>query len=241
MDSLLSLVVEAHGGLDRWSAVNAMLVHTTVSGVFWERKGQGGILGDVTFGIDPRYQRVTITPFAGAGTASDYDGATDSIAIRTTDGKVVQQHGNVRQSFDGFDRTSKWDAFQAGYFISYGMWNYMTEPFMLTYPGVEAREIEPWEEDGQRWRRLHVVLPRTTTTHNAEQVFYFDESGMQHRMDYAPEVNGNVLVAQYQYDPKTFDGIVVPTRRVVRLRSESGIADMSTGSILIDIHNVEYS
>jgi len=241
MDNLLSLVVEAHGGLDRWSAVSAILVRATVSGAFWERKGQAGILGDVTFQIEPRDQRVTISPFAGAGTASDYDGATDSIVIRTTDGQVVQQRSDVRRSFNGFDRVSKWNTVQAGYFISYGMWNYMTEPFMLTYPGVEAHEIEPWEEDGQRWRRLRVLFPRTTTTHNAEQVFYFDESGMQHRMDYAPEVNGNVLVAQYQYEPKAFDGIVVPTRRVVRLRSEDGIADMSTGSILIEIHNVEYS
>jgi hypothetical protein len=241
MDTLLSLVVEAHGGLDRWSRVSAMLVRATVGGAFWERKGQPGILGDVTFEIDPRYQRVTIISFAGAGTASHYDAETDSILIETSDGKVLQESGDVRRSFDGFDRTSKWDTFQAAYFISYGMWNYMTEPFMLTYPGVEAHEIEPWEEDGQRWRRLHVLFPRTTTTHNSEQVFYYDESGMQHRMDYAPEVNGNVLVAQYQYEPKAFDGIVVPTRRVVRLRSEDGIADMSTGSILIDIHNVEYS
>jgi hypothetical protein len=29
---------------------------------------------------------------------------------------------------------------------------------------------------------------------------------MQRRMDYAVEVNGNVLVAQYQYEPKAFHG-----------------------------------
>jgi hypothetical protein len=29
------------------------------------------------------------------------------------------------------------------------MWNYLTTPFLLTYPGVQTREISPWQEDGQ--------------------------------------------------------------------------------------------
>ena len=238
MDNLLSMVVEAHGGLDRWLPVKTMTVRAAVTGEFWARKGQPGILGDVTFEIDAWHQVVTLTPFAGAGTASHFDGASDSVGIRKN-GRVVQR-SNVRSSFDGFDRASAWEQFQAAYFISYGMWNYMTEPFMLTYPGIQAQEIEPWEEDGERWRRLQVRFPRTITTHSREQVFYFDDSGMQHRLDYAPEVNGNSLVAQYQYDPKTFDGIVVPTRRVVHRRSEAGVADMSTSAILIEIHDVQY-
>jgi hypothetical protein len=36
---------------------------------------------------------------------------------------------------------------------------------------------------------------------------------MQRRMDYAVEVNGDVLVAQCQYEPKTFGGLVFPTHR----------------------------
>jgi hypothetical protein len=32
---------------------------------------------------------------------------------------------------------------------------------------------------------------------------------MERRMDYAPEVNGDVPVAQSQYEPKTFHGLVL--------------------------------
>ena len=66
---------------------------------------------------------------------------------------------NLRSSYAGYDLYSPWDALQVGYFLSYGMWNYLTTPFLLTYPGVQAREISPWQEDGQTWRRLHVTFP----------------------------------------------------------------------------------
>jgi hypothetical protein len=38
---------------------------------------------------------------------------------------------------------------QTGYFIAYATWSYLLEPFLLTLPGVETREIEPWSEVGE--------------------------------------------------------------------------------------------
>ena len=55
------------------------------------------------------------------------------------------------------------------------MWNYLTEPFGFTYPGVQAREIEAWNEDGATWRRLAVTFPPSNANHNPGQVFYYDE------------------------------------------------------------------
>jgi hypothetical protein len=136
--------------------------------------------------------------------------------------------------------TSTWDLTQTGYFIGYALWNYLTEPFLLAHPGVEAHEIEPWEESGQTWRRLHVTFPDSIITHNPEQVFYFDEGGTQRRLDYAPQVNGNIPIAHYTGEAKTFGGIVVPTRRRVRRRLEDGTADMTIDYITIDIHDVQY-
>jgi hypothetical protein len=87
---------------------------------------------------------------------------------------------------------------------------------------------------------LHVTFPKIIATRNPEQVFYFAEGGMQRRMDYAPEVNGNAPIAHYTGEPKTFGGIVVPARRRVRRRLEDGTADMTIDYITIDIHHVEY-
>jgi hypothetical protein len=61
---------------------------------------------------------------------------------------------------------------------------------------------------------------------------------MQRRMDYAVEVNGDVLVAQHQYEPKTFGGLVFPTQRRVHRRSPDGTADPSQPSITLDVTDI---
>ena len=97
------------------------------------------------------------------------------------------------------------------YFTSAAVWNYLTEPFVFAQSGVEAREITPWTEGGQTWRRLAVKFPKTIANHNADQVFYYDDAYMQRRMDYSPDVTGKPPVAHYMHDHKTFDGFVFPT------------------------------
>ena len=130
--------------------------------------------------------------------------------VHTDDGVAVERRDDPRASFAGYEVTTPWDALQVAYFISYACWNYLTAPFLFTYPGVETRELEPWQEDGETWRRLHVTFPRSIATHSTEQVFYYGADFMQRRMDYAVEVNGDVLVAQYQYEPKNFPGARLP-------------------------------
>jgi hypothetical protein len=109
---------------------------------------------------------------------------------------------------------------------------------VFTYAGVEAREIEPWDEDGQPWRRLAVTFPKTNANHNADQVFYYDADFMLRRMDYSPDVTGNPPVAHYTHDPKTFDGFVFPTRRRVHRHDADGIADQSFAAITLDIESI---
>jgi hypothetical protein len=134
--------------------------------------------------------------------------------------------------------TTPWDPIQVAYFTSAAVWNYLTEPFGFTYSGVDAREIEPRDEHGQRWRRLAVTFPRTNANHNPEHVFYFDESFMQRRMDYSPHVTGNPPVAHYMHDPKAFDGFVFPTRRLVHRRDTDGNTDQTVAGITIDIDTI---
>ena len=102
---------------------------------------------------------------------------------------------------------------------------------------MESREIEPWHEDGQTWRRLAVNFPSSIATHNADQVFYFDADCLQRCVDYAPEGHGT-LNAHYTDEHKTSDGIVFPTRRRVYRRNADGIADKSLAVITLDIDNL---
>ena len=85
----------------------------------------------------------------------------EHVAIRTLDGETVEERATPRGTFplpfDDF--TTPWDAIQVAYFASAATWNYLTAPFVFASPGVRAREIEPWQEDGETWRRLAVTFP----------------------------------------------------------------------------------
>jgi hypothetical protein len=69
-------------------------------------------------------------------------------------------------------------------------------------------------------------------------VSYYDERFMQRRMDYSPHVTGSPPIAHYTHDPKTFDGFVFPTRRLVHRHDADGVADRSFAPITIDIDTV---
>ena len=81
-------------------------------------------------------------------------------------------------------------------------------------------------------------LPETIATHNRSQVFYYDTQLMQRRMDYAPDVAGGAPIAHYTYDPKTFDNLVFPTRRLVHPRDQTGTADQTITAITLEITDV---
>ena len=83
-------------------------------------------------------------------------------------------------------------------------------------------------------RRLAVSFPPS----NANQIFYYDERYMQRRMDYAPDVTDNAPIAHYTHDPKTVDGFVFPTRRLVHLRDAEGKANQDFAVITLNIYAV---
>ena len=183
-------------------------------------------------------EHATFTPWIAPGQSLTFDVAPKRVTLLTADGKTVDSRTNPRSSYAGYNRYSAWDALQVGYFLSYALWNYLTTPYLFTYPGVQTREIEPWDEDGETWRRLHVTSPDTIATHSAEQDFYYDSDAMLRRHDYTVDVNANAVVAHYTEEYKTFDGLVFPTRRRVHRRNPDGTSDRSQTAITIDIYEI---
>lgn len=147
------------------------------------------------------------------------------VEIRAADGTVVDRREKPRESFPEF--------------TSAATWNYPTAPYVFTYPGVEAHEIEPWCEDGETWRRLAVHFPRENANHNPDQVFYFDENFLQRRMDYSPEVTGAPPVAHYVHGPKEFGGFVFYTRRLIHVHGPDGVVNKNFVGITLDVDSVE--
>ncbi|MEY2522603.1 MAG: hypothetical protein QOJ66_1168 [Ilumatobacteraceae bacterium] len=240
MDSLLEKVLDAHGGLENWASATNLVAHLSLGGPFWAARGWPDVYADQTVVLDPQREHITFTPFTASDRTSVFDVGPERVAIETAEGRVIDERNDPRASFPtNYEfATTRWDSIQVAYFASAAVWNYLTHPFGLTFAGVESREIEPWAEAGQTWRRLSVTFPQTNANHNAGQVFYYDERFMQRRMDYSPDVTGNPLIAHYMYDEKTFDGFVFPTRRLVHRRNSEGIADQTFAPITLDVHSV---
>jgi hypothetical protein len=242
MSDLLNNVLEAHGGIERWHQVARLIARLSLGGPFWDWKGWPDVYRDQTVTLETRRERITFEPYPRAGQRSvlevDADGGHPEIVqIRDETGAVLERRQDPRRSFPAYTNAVPWDAIQVAYFTSCATWNYLTAPFVFTYPGVQAREIEPWAENGQTWRRLAVTFPATIANHNPDQVFYFDEQFLQRRMDYQPDVTGSPI-AHYTHDPKKFDGFVFYTRRRVHVRDEDGIASFDITPITIDVDSV---
>jgi hypothetical protein len=157
------------------------------------------------------------SPFTRPDREMVFDAATDTVRMKTFDGDTVETLSPARAAFKGMLRNSPWDALHLGYFLGYACLNYFTTPFLLAYSGVQAREIEPWHEAGQTWRRLAVRFPASIATHSPNQVFC------------------STLVGHY----KSFDGLMVATRRRVFRRNPDNTVNLNLPAITLDIHDVE--
>lgn len=234
MSDLIDFVIDAHGGVDRWERARTVSAEVHVRGGFWAYKGQPDLLGRESVTADVHEQRITLL---SGGRRIAFDGPADRVEVRGPDG--VDTLTAPRASMAGFRPDTAWTAAQTAYFISYATWTYLLEPFLFTLPGVQAREVEPWNEVGETWRRLEVEFPVGTASHSRVQTYYIDaDTGLQRRIDYSPDVNGNPPVAHYTTEHRTVDGLVVPTRRRVLLRREDGTAIQESAAILLDVSDV---
>jgi hypothetical protein len=190
--------------------------------------------------LDTRRGHIAFTPFTRPDRVCVLDvppGLPERLEIRTVQGRLVESRCDPRASFPGYGDEKHWDAVQIAYFTSVGMWTHLTTPFLFTRPGVRTREIGPWDEDGQSWRRLAVTFPPGIASHNPEQVFYYDGSYHQRRMDYRPEVTGS-LIAHYTHNPQRFDGFLFYRLSLVHVRGPDDVAEQDFAPITIDIDSV---
>jgi hypothetical protein len=201
MTDLIQFVIEKHRGAQLWADARTLSAAVHVYGGFWAFKGQPDLLGHESVTADIHRQRTSMTPF-GAGRTLEFDGAADRVTITDDHGQVADELTAPRASMAGFTGDTPWTPTQTGYFISYATWIYLLEPFLLTLPGVQTREIEPWNDAGEALRRLEVTFPDTIASHSRVQTYYFDAAtGMQRRVDYSPDVNGRPPAALHQRAP----------------------------------------
>lgn len=212
MDSLLKLAVEAHGGLNAWNKLHSLRANASIGGALWDQKQLPGLFTNTRVELKLRYQEV-ITHLVDLGQRIIF--TPKQVSLETESGKTLDTRLDPRSAFVGQTADSRWDKLHGGYFCSYALWGYLTTPFLYTYPGFEAHEIEPWHEDGERWRVLQVSFPGGYAAHTRTQYSYFGEDGLLRRHLYTVDVLGGAQGANYASEYRAVDGVRLATRRRV--------------------------
>jgi hypothetical protein len=239
MSDLLDTVIEAHGGLPRWSQPDAISVRGANGGALWALKGHSGMLDDVFVRTSLHQERESHHPFGGPDRRSAF--TPEQVAIETTNGEVVEALDHPRASFAGHTLETPWTTLQLAYFVGTAMWTYLTQPFSFALPGFDTSELEPWQEAGEQWRRLHVVWPSYLATHSTEQTLYVGADGLFRRHDYDVEIAGGSGAAHYLSDYTNLAGIMIPTSHRIFPRQPDGQVLSEPLLVSIDLSEIAFT
>jgi len=239
MSDLLETIIEAHGGLERWNQLDAVSVRGANGGALWALKGHPGVLDDVFIRASLHQERESHHPFGGPDRRSAF--TPERVAVETTTGDVLETLEQPRASFAGHTLETQWTRAQLAYFVGTAMWTYLTQPFTFALPGFETSELDPWHEDGEKWRRLRVIWPSYLATHCTEQTMYVGEDGLLRRHDYDVEISGGAAAAHYIYDYTRAAGIMVPTSHRIFPRQPNGQSLPEPLLVSIDVTEIAFT
>ena len=237
---LLDKAIEAYGGLNRWKTIEEIVAHIRCGGAALPLRLKFGAFKSYEARISTTEPRITFSPFAGKRNRGVFLG--DRVRIESETGQILAKRANAKTAFSSFRHNLYWDNLDALYFGGYAIWNYFSAPFLFLREGFEIREIDPWKESGQTWRRLHVSFPPNIPTHSREQVFYFNSDGLIMRLDYTAQVFGGwAKAAHYCSDHKNFSGLIVPTHRRVLPRKSNNFPRSFPILVWIEVEQIAIS
>jgi hypothetical protein len=239
MCELRDLVIDAHGGIERWKKVKTIEGDMSITGGLWARKGWPDVLKNVHVTAAAGHQWISYRPFISQGMRSSC--TPDHTVLETLDGKPVKDRRNPRAAFDGHTVETPWDDLHLAYFSGYAMWNYLNTPFILALPGFRTEEIEPSGENGENRRRLKVAFPDHIATHCTEQIFHINGEGLICRVDYSAPVAGGAPTAHYLSEHRDFSGIKAATKRRALRRKADGTSIPDPVFVAIDIAGLSFS
>ncbi|MBD1385911.1 hypothetical protein IDJ75_11520 [Mucilaginibacter rigui] len=233
MNDLLELAIEAHGGMDRWNKIKSINAELSIGGAIWYVKGNPDVLQEITISADTRQEKV-VMKFPRQDKLTVFQPGL--IAVKENGAKDFQYFSDPKSIFAGHKLDTPWKNEHIAYFSGEALWTYLTIPFLYTEPGFQTEEIEPWEENGEIWRRLKVIFPENVVSHCREQLSYFGSDGLLRRHDYTVDILGGATGANYAYDYRQTCGLMIPRlRKVYAFEGEAMERKTITDPLLVSI------
>ena len=236
---LLTRVLDAHGGIQRWQQFTRVEATIVSGGLLFEMKGMPQDPTPRHMAAALQHEWSSVRPFGADDQRTDF--RPDRVAIEKLDGTLVAERLHPRDSFAGHTLTTPWDPLQRAYFNGYALWTYLTSPFLLTLPGMSVREVEPVEDSGVELAGFQVQFGPAFASHSTLQEFYFGPDLLLARHDYRVDVAGGFQAVQYVSELVNADGILVPTRRRAYRCGEDGRPNLSELMVSIDLSDVHFS
>jgi len=236
--TLLDQVIEAHGGLARWTAFETIEAEIIGGGGLFPFKGSPPSPGPRQLKVWLHEQRATIRA-TGADRFVLF--TPDRVAIETDDGAVVAERFAPRDAFAGHQMSTPWDMLHQAWFSGQAHSTYLKTPFLLAGDGVAVEEVEPWRDGEETWRVLRATFPASLETHSRVQHFYFGADLMLRRHDYQLNMAGGFGAAQLTFDPIEADGIRLVSKRRAYARTPDGRPIPEMLLVSIDIRKVKFS
>jgi hypothetical protein len=117
MNELLTRILAAHGGRNRWNGYEKVDATIVSGGGFFPLKG-------VPQDSNPRCmiheERSSVAPYGAPDQRTIF--TPDRIAIEKLDGTLVAERLAPRDSFAGHQMSTPWDALHRAYFNSEALW-----------------------------------------------------------------------------------------------------------------------
>jgi hypothetical protein len=186
VDDLLSKVIKAHGGPERWDRFGALEATIVADGAFWGVR-------DLTQDRELRRvkvwshgERSTFQPFGGPDWHCVF--TPDRVAILKGDGTVVADRNDPRAPFSGHE-VDALGSTAFGIFRWVCVWTYLSTPFLLATG--EVSEEGSWTEGGETWRVQRARFPDAMATDSTVQDFFFGDDFLLRRHDYSVDVAGS--------------------------------------------------
>lgn len=187
--NLLGEVIEAHGGRDRWQAVERIDASLSSGGLAFASRFQPFALRNLKISVDPHEPRVILRDFCQTGWSGEW--TPRLVQIRDEKESLVNERHNPRAALQGFAKVFCWDRLDILYFAGYALWNYLSFPFLLELPGVNASEA-----DGAGGERcLNADFAPDFPTHSVRQTFHLDASRRLVRHDYTADLMSQFATA----------------------------------------------
>src|ERR1700739_3071423 len=238
MNQLLSRILDAHGGMDRWRDLEKVEATIVAGGGFYPLKGMTNDATPRRLTAWLHEERSSVLPYGAPDQRTLF--TPERIAIEKLDGTTIAERHIPRDSFAGHQMQTPWDPLHRAYFNGEALWTYLTTPFLLTMNGVRVEQTERWREGTEAWRVLRAYFPGSIETHCGIQDFFFGEDLMLRRHDYSVNVAGGFAAAQLTSDYVVVNGIHLPTKRRAYTRGNDRQPILEMLMVSIDISEVRF-